>query len=450
MTIPITALQDYVATRQADKEFLQTGRKESAAFNKFLAKKKTRGGSLQQLNLRNGSQATNAKWVLPGDASDYVGLTPGSNVFQTVEASVPMQFSWNYATTNLAYSGILLQQAKTAGEAQLADYLDTRLQFSNGEIVEMIGDGIIRGRGNGQQSTLASVTGSTGTEPYGLIYQNRVFSGTVAGNANSPATNTHLGQLRHLQAELVSNELDATAGYGSDYTETVTLTNGSTAISGLTSGDYFPYRLWEIWWDESGSGTYKRLGREYVVADTAATGGAATTVQMSQVFRGTTGSYSVKLKAPYNTTTHGAAGLPNTAKLNKAYYLASDGKNFPDMGLVEMMGFASIQTLIQAEKRVLIVKNMDFESKGYDNFMYNQATMVVDNNINQGEVHFINTAFSNLYCLQGMEDYRIGGSDIIEGPFQQGFKSYVAQKAFPFQLVCSSPRNNAVIRNLEV
>lgn len=451
MSTTLDNLRNFVTAIQADPAFVQTGRKESAFFLKMFEKRKTKGGANLELSVRNGDQATNAKWILPDDSStDYIGTTSGKNDYQSLSPVVQLQFAWSFATSNLTYSDVQLQQAKTGGKSQLADYLGTRLEFSNGEILSMIGSGIIAGTGNGYQSTLASVTGSSGAQPYGIVYQDRFYSGTANANTNSEATNTHLGKARHLHSELVSNVIDDSTAYGTTVAVAgATLTNGSTAISVLTSADYSPYIGWEIWIDLTQSGSFTRLGREYVVAD--ATSGAATTLQMSTVYRGATDTnVDIQLRAPLNATSHGAQGLVSTAKLDKAYYMASDGVETPDLALADMMTFAAIENLIKSTKQTILTRDADWEAKKYNNFMYNYATMLIDNNMTQGSVHFINTKYTNLYCLEGMQDYKIKGADIMELPQQTGFKQYGASKVFPFQIVSRSPRNNAVVKGLEV
>jgi hypothetical protein len=454
MSTTLDNLAAYVATIQADQRFIDTSRKQSAALNKFMSKKATRGGALLNLSIKNGSQVANGKFFLPDDTSDYVGVTASSNVFQKLTPVVQAQFAWSFHATNLMYSDVMLQQAKTGGKSQLANYIEDRLRFSEGQTTDDIGAGIISGTGNGAQSTLATggdgPTTSSATDPYGLNYQDRYFSGTVNGNANSPSTNTHLGAYRHLHPELISNVYDATDHYGTALEMTgATVTNGSTTVSVATNLDYAPYLGWQIWIDTANGTNYVPLGREYVVADVAS--GATTTFQMSQVYRGSNdSSVAIKLVPPYTTAVHGAAGAWTPAKLISAYYAAADGDNVPDLGLMNTATFAAMKNFMW-NTNIRIVADADMEGKGYkNNFMFEGATCVVDNNKARGEVHFVNTDWTKLYVLEGMTDWKIRGSDIIELPSQTGHKMYGAVKVFPFQLISESPRSNARVIGLDV
>ena len=461
MSTTLDNLANFVTAKQADPEFINSNDKESATLNKLLENKKVKGGALQNFSIKNDSQTTNFKWMLPDDTSDVVG-TGSDNDYQSISPVAQPQFTWSFGTTNLSYSGVQLQQAKTGGKSQLADYLGDRLAYTNSEMITQLGSGIISGTGGGLQAAIeAGGTGpvpgpaaSVAAEPYGLIYQDRYFSGIANGNTAGTASvtrnNTHFGKERHLYGTLVGNVFDASsAGYGTTISVTgATLTNGSTELSVMTSDVYTDYIGWEVWADITQSGTFVRLGREFVIADAAT--GAATTCQMSQIYRGATDTaVDIELRAPYSTAVHGTAGITNPEKLNKAYFAASDGTNHPDMGMMNSDMFAAVYNDLFGVRRWTAVTDSDYETKGYDNFKFHRSTMVLDNNCISGEIHFINTKYTKIYCLEGMTDYKIQGKDMISLPHQNGFEQYGAAKVFPFQVVSISPRNNARVIGLE-
>ncbi|WP_299081628.1 hypothetical protein [uncultured Paraglaciecola sp.] len=461
MSVTLDALANYVTAKQADPEFIATGDIESAALYKFMDKKKIKGGALQNFTVKNDSQATNFEWILPDDTSDVVG-GGATNEYTALDPVAQPQFTWSFGTTNLRYSNVQYQQAKTGGKSQLADYLDSRLEYTNSEMVTKLGAGIITGTGGGLQTAIVSTAGtqpvpypssSNAAQPYGLIYQDRYYSGTAnantAGTTSVSNSNTHFGKSRHLYKALVSNVFDASAaGYGTTFADAgVTLTNGSTEISSITSTDMDAYIGWEVWVDLNAGSNYKRLGRT-VIADAAT--GAATTIQMSSVYEGATDtSVNLELRAPYSTAVHGTSGIVNPQKLNKAYFAASNGQDKPDMGLCDNDMFAAIYNDLFSIQRWTLVRDGDMETKGYDNFKFHRATMCMDLNAPSGEIHFVNTKYTKMYCLEGMTDYKIQGKDLIHLPSQTGFEQFGAAKVFPFQLASQSPRSNARIINLQ-
>jgi hypothetical protein len=424
-----------------------------------MKKKKTSGGSTQEFSVRNGDQASNFKWYLPDAASDFVGVTGSTNTFQKIDPVAQLQYTWSFGASNLRYSAIQLQQAKTAGKHQLANYVGSQLDFSQEEAAEQIGAAVVNGTGDGYQGALdSSYNGpgtSTGIQPYGTIYQQRAYSGLIGGQTEMTnavtGSNTHFGASRHLHSELVGNFFDA-----SDVSATavsisnVTMTNGSTQVDAFTTADLSAKIGWEIWWDEGSTGTFIPLGREYVVASTKAT--TDTLFQMSTIYRGTTSStIDLELRCPYNATDHGAAGVLTMGKLQKSYSQASNGIDVPDHGLMSSRTFGKVLGFIQDNPRWNLVKNADLGLKGYgDNFMFNQATCVVDNNLADGKIIFENLNYLKLVCLEGQEDYKIKGSDLIELPSQTGHKQFGANKTMAFQLVSKSPRSGAQIINLDV
>lgn len=453
MSTTLDNLAAFIATAQADERFNQTGLKPSAFANTMMEKKKEKGGGLQNVSIRNGSQVSNSKFYLPDDTSDYVGVTASSNVFQKITPVVSGTFSWSFLAGNLMYSDVMLRQYKSAGASQLADYLGSRLQFTEGAMTTNLGAGTISGTGNGLQSTLATggtgPTASVATDPYGIIYQNRYFSGTPNGNANSPATNTHLGLPRHLHSELVSNYFDATNHYGTAVEIAgATLTEGSTVVSVATSLDYRPYLGWEVWVDLANGTDYVPLGREYVVADAASS--ATTTFQLSTIYRGATDTtVAIKLVPPFNVDQHGPAGMLSTGKLDRAYYQACNGALSPDMILSNTRTFSAVKTMLKNTAQWTFVPNADYKSKGYNNqFEYEGATWCADDNMASGSIQFINTGWTRMYTLKGNGDYKIKPSDIMELPSQTGHLMYGAVKSWEFQIISESPRLNAAIVGL--
>ncbi|WP_299077619.1 hypothetical protein [uncultured Paraglaciecola sp.] len=447
MSVSLDNLAPYIAAKQAEKKVVQTGRDETPTLSKAMETKKLRGGSEQEISVRNGDQATNTKFYNPDDpVSDFVGSVAGENNYTAIQPVVKLKFAWSFNGTDLRYSGIQLQQYKTAGDAQLASYLDDRLEFSEEEARESIGSGIINGTGNGYQGTLAGVVGTNLVNPYGLIYQDRNFSGTPNANTSNAADNTHFGQPRHLHSELVGNVLNATTGYGTTIADTGTFVVGSTEISGLASTVFTPQLGWEIWVD-FGAG-FEHLGREYVVAD--ADTAAATTLQMSTIFRGVAGSYPVEFRAPFNVATHGAAGVLTTAKLNKLYFQCSDGKRSPTQINSDTTTFGAVSNFLVDVARWNLVKDADFAAKGYNNFMYQNATWCADNNYTRGTIQYLTGKHTNLYCLRGQDDYMIKASDLIELPSQAGYKQFGANTTMAFQMVSESPRSNGIINGLDI
>lgn len=461
MSTTLDNLANYITAKQADPEFIATGDNESAFLNKCMEKKKIKGGALQNFTVKNDSQATNFAWMLPDDTSDVVG-GGATNDYQSLDPVAQPQFTWSFGTTNLVYSQVQYQQAKTGGKSQLADYLDSRLEYTNSEMVTKLGAGIISGTGSGLQDTLVSTAGtqpvpypssSSAAEPYGLIYQDRYYSGTAnantAGTASVSNSNTHFGKSRHLYKALVGNVFDAsTAGYGTTFSDAgVTLTNGSTEISSITPTDMDAYIGWEVWVDINGGSNYTRLGRT-VIADAAT--GSASTIQMSSIYEGAnvTG-VNLQLRAPFSTAVHGTEGITTPEKLNKAYFSACNGTDKPDLGLCNNEMFAAVYNDLFGIQRWTLAKDSDMETKGYDNFKFHSATMVMDLNAPSGEIHFVNTKYTKMYCLEGMTDYKIQGKDLQHLPSQTGFEQYGASKVFPFQLASQSPRSNARIINLQ-
>lgn len=452
----LSELADYVTARQADPQFIATADKQSAFLNKMLDKKVFQGGLVQNFSIKNDDQASNFEWFLPDESTDVIG--GGSvNTYTKLTPIVSPSFAWSYGSTNLVYSKIQLDTAKSGGESQLANYLDTRLQYSNSEMVSNLGRGVLLGTGDGKQSTLSTTVGtqvapypttSVGTEAYGLVYQDRYFSGASSNTANS-TTNLHFGKERHLYDSLVSNVFDASsAGYATAVSfSTATVTNGSTEVSVAASDDYSDYIGFEVWIDTANGTNYQRLNR-VVVADAAA--GAATTFQMSQVYRGATdAAVSIQLRPRFNTATHQAAGLVCPEKLSTVYFSACNGSDEPDLGLCDNQMFSAMYNDLFSNQRWTIAKNSDYQSKGYNNFMFHNATIVMDLNAPAGSVHFINTKYTKMYCLEGYGDYRIQGSDFVDHPTGVGHKQIGAAKEFAFQLVSQSPRSNARIINLD-
>lgn len=464
----ITNLRNFVAARQADPKVIETGRKETPLLSKSMAKKKILGGSVQELSVRNGEQSSNAKFYQPGDsATDFVGTAGSANVYQAIDPVVQLQFYWSFLASNLRYSDIELQIAKTGGASKLADYLGSRMDFTEGEARETAGAGIISGTGDGYQGQL-QITGaydptvSTYSDPYGLIYQDRNWSAGLVAAAGTAMTdgerdtanalNTHFGQGRELHSELVGNHVNAAIGFGTTVAVAgATLTQNSNMITVMTGDDYRDYLGWEIWVNLSNvptasGGTFTRLGREFVVAGASSNTGA-TTLLMSSTYRGATDTtVAVELRAPFSTD----AALSN-AKLNKFYYQASDGGRTPDMALSSTATFAAVSTLLFDQHRWTRVVDSEYGTKGYDNFKYLGATWCADNNYDDGTVHFINTEYTRLCCLQGQDDYKIKPSDIqMLSAGQTGHSQYGADTTFAFQMVSSSPRSNALIIGMTI
>lgn len=450
MGVTLDNIRNYVTAKQNDPKTVFTGRKETAYCNKLMSKKRTGGGAIQEFSIDNDAQADNTKWYLPDDpTSDFVGTVAGENNYSQIEPVAQAQWTWSFISSELRYSQVQYQIAKTGGPRQLAKYLDTRLEFTSRNAKDRLGQGLINGKGNGFQDVLPGVASSTGREPYGIIYQNRAFSGALDTNVANPVDNLHFGRPRHLHRALVGNPFDAVSGYGATVAAAgATFTADSTEISGLPAADYAPNRGWEIWVD-FGSG-FENLGREYQVGDTAAAGGSATTIQMTQVFRGVAGAYDVELRAPFNVTNHGAIGAITTAKLNKGYYAACDDTTRPDIALSNTRTFGAVSNFLVDVMRWTLARDSDYETKQYDNFKYQGATWCADNNFADGRVEFINTDYTFLECLEGMDDYKIMGKDIIELPSQVGNRQYGCNKTFVAQQVCESPRSNAYVAGLAV
>jgi hypothetical protein len=254
-----------------------------------------------------------------------------------------------------------------------------------------------------------------------------------------------------LHSELVGNLLDATDGYGTTVPLTGTFVANSTEVT-IASTDLDDKIGWEIWIDWNSSGDFTRLGREFVVASQQAA--ADTVFNMSTIFRtsmGAAGAYPIEIRAPFNTTDHGAASSLTTTKMSKGYYQASDGINQPNLASCDTRMFGAVQNFLVDALHWNLQPNDDMKAKGYsDNFMYLGATFVADNNVPAGEIHFENTNFTEMVALEGRDDYKIKGKDIIQLPSQTGHEQYGCAKTMAFQVINKSPRSSAQIRGLTV
>lgn len=440
----LSDLSAFVNDYLSEKKMVKTSL-EATAFRKALYDgSKSQGGAEWKFPVRNSAGTNTAKMFRPTEATDYVGVTPGSNNYQDVVPVVDATCSWAFLTGNLKYSEVQMQQYSTS-EQQLSDYLGDRLEFVLDDMEQLYSNQLISGTGNGYAGTLPSVTGTVAQDMYGLQYQQRYYSGITNANTNNEATNTHFGLARHLYPELVCNSFDATTGYGTTVTQLAkTLTNGNTEIPGLTSAAYAANKGWEIWFRPAGVGSYVRMGREYVVADTAA--GAATTLQMSQVFRGVTGSYDIQLVAPYNTTTHGAAGAFNLAKIEKAYARASNGNKRVTHIACNSETFVGFLNYLQGLKRWTKTEDSTLSKMGYENFKFNQATVIVDDHEVDGVLRGCNTSYTKLRRLKGMSDFK--KIKIRELPSETGILQYGGAAVVASQVECRSPRSEFVVSGI--
>lgn len=452
MSTTLDNLAPYITEYLAQKDVVNTSLKSTAKLNKLMQRKKSQGGSNWDISIRNENSSKGTKFFEPDGATDTIGT---GNSYTRIEPVVTATAAWSFLLEEFKYSKVQYEQYRTAGKAQLADYLNTRLDFGMENMEDAIADGIVNGTGNGNQGTLPSVTGSVAQELYGLKYQQRAYSGTIGANTEKQADNLHLGLARHLHPALVGNVFDDTTAYGATVTElAITLTNGNTTVPGVTSVDYTPYIGWELWYRPAGSGSYERMGREYVVAD--ATAGAATSFQMAQVFRGATGSYDIQIRAPFDATAHGAQGSWTVEKLNKAYARASGAKSgvggigSPDFACCNPETFQSFMNYLQQLQRWTFSKDAKLENEGYQNFKYNTCTVIVDPYESDGVVRFETSKHQNFYTLTGMDKFTITRADMYEAPNEDGVQQIVCAPVFTSQIVDASPRSSAVITGLNV
>lgn len=458
MGVTLTNLASYIATYLDNKDMVRTSLKATPKLDQLMKNRKSRGGSEWDIQIRNENSSKGTKWFSPDDTNDVVGAG-ATNAYTRIQPIVTGKASWSSLLEEFKYSKVQLQKYQTAGPAQLADYLNSRLEFGIDNLEEAVADGLINGTGNGFDGTLPGVSGTDASEPYGLAYQQRTYSGAPGTNTESLATNTHLNLARHLHPALVGNQFDATNSYGTTLTTTgVTLTNGNTQIPGLVSADHSGYLNWEIWYRPASTGDYTRMGREYVVADTGTAGNIATAttyVQMSQIFRGANGSYDIQFRAPFNTTDHGAAGVWTTAKLNKMFARASGFKTKNGMGSPDFLScnnetFQAFMNYLQTLKQWTFSKDATLETEGFQHFMYNSMKVIVDPFEADGVIRMDCSKHLSLYTLKGMDNFKIDKSDLYEAPSETGVKQIVAAPVFTCQIVDASPRSSAVLTGLTV
>lgn len=442
----LTDIQRYVAAQLARSEMVKTSLSATAFLDKLYKSRKKMGGSDQYVPIRV-SGVTTAKVFTPDAASDYLGTANGAlNEYTNVDPIRQAKFMPSHAVAEMKLSGVQLQKYKKA-KHQLSDYMNTRIEFTSDNLKQLVAQQVMSGRGNGQDSTLPSVSGSVSTEFYGLRYQQRRYSGTAnTVTAGGTVDNLHLGLERHDFPELVGNEYDATA-YGTTVSDTVTLTDGSPTVTDCASTDFSPYIGWEVWYRTTGSSdAWVKLS---VIGTAVAS--AQTSFQLANTFRGTTSSngYDIEIRAPFNTTDHGASGSFSLAKLYKVYNLASDGNERPDFGLCRTDTFNGFQRYIAEIQRGVLGENKTMAENGWANFMFQGASVIVDNFEQSGTIRFTNSKYCALYALDGMDDLQVNPSSIVELP-QQGIKNYGGSAVFVGQLIDAAPNRSAVLYNLDV
>lgn len=463
---PFAELSRFVNRILLEKDIVKTSLQATAWLDQMRKKSETKSGDMFEVAIRNEGTSTAKTFVPGGGTSDFIGDDPyagaasgtgtaytGVNTYTQKDPTRNMQIRFAFCVDELRISEIVMEMSDSP--AKLYEYLSSNLEYVNDNLVQLFAYQIINGAGNGLVGTLPGVSGTVDSDFYGLANQVRYFSGTPNGNSNNASDNLHFNLARHLFPALVGNVLDAGAvddGAGTSFvTETgVTLTANSTRIQGMSgTPNYSDYLGWEIWYRPTGAGSYAELGRAYVLAD-AVDGTGTTTAQMSQIFRGTTGTYDVQFRPSFRSDTQGDANQFHINKLNFGYLKACDGSDMPDFGRCNNRTFYGFLEHLTSLQRWTYAEDASLKSAGYMNFVFNAARMVIDNHEPNGQVTFSNSKYSKLYFQKNFANFQLGKNGLVRSTDGRRVRNLVGDVVIGGQVVDRSPSRSVIIRNFNI
>ena len=394
------------------------------------------------------------------------GGTTDTTTYTELETTQMAKAYFGYMQSPLRLNKILMMEAADRGSA--VDYVEDNVSALLNDSKSKIALDIFQGNGNGVRSTLSGVSGSAAQNLYGQIYQLRDFSGTFGTNTSNQSTNTHFNLYRHLTPEFVSNVASAASvddGAGASWVTdaSVTLTNGSTEISNLASADYSAYRHWRVFYKltTEAASAYRPITspiigapRGYVVAD--ATSGAATTLQMSQVWRGTTGTYSIQLRPWFRSDTQGAASVPSLQKLKLMQSVCNSANSKIDLMLAGAATYNAFTDLLVTNERYIAgagnpyTTDKRLDAWGYDNVKIGSGALVIDNYVPEGRVMGYDSKLLRPRLHKRFDKFKLTDKDFMPLTDGERVMSEGAVMVVALQIVAADLSRTFVIEDINV
>lgn len=407
------ALEDTNAISTAFEEsavlFMAAGKeKKKGEFDK--SKVKRLSGPDFEFPVRNRERQ--AAMFLPGAASDVIGDPTSATTYPHREAVNVARGYFGMAKAPIRISKIELKRAKS--RRQLIPFMQNQMDGLTEDAIELLAEQIMLGKGNGAQSTLPGVTGSTAIQLYGLLYQDRVCSNASGNNTDNDTTNTHFGLVRSAQPEFIANYMSTLTEVGAPTITMAacTLTAGHTEVT-IPSTNIPANRLgMRIFYRTAGSSdAYVPMGRGFYVGD-ANFGSADTTFQLSRQSE-LTGSYDLQIRAWFDSTRQGADNVPDVNKLIHAIDFASSGKDRPDTaGMSSATLSVFRQSMVAREHYVQSDKTLDVA--GYTNILINGTMCAVDNHWADGRVHVYNSKYLVPILEEGFDTFRLEEGELVD------------------------------------
>lgn len=439
-------LERYVNRHKLTPKTVKNSLKEVAFLDKLQTKSKKKKGYTFEVSNRRLRTTDSFKSFLPwADATDFVGDDPNYT------AGVAANFqSYTYTrkdpTRNMVIRMAFFHDEIRINEFEI-DAADTVDEFTNlfGELADEMVDNwkqnlasqVLRGQGDGQEGT----TNGSASDMYGLY--NQVRHSSFSGNTANDTANVHFGLARHEFPHLVGRVFDASQVDTVSSTQLIsiancTCTNGSTQVT-FSSTNLSTAAIGWMVRIKSGS-TVIASGYEYRVGFlTASTG--QTTLQMTQIFRGTTAStYTVELFPFFRDDMEGDAGTWNVNKLYKVLTSClTNGK--PDYGCVNSSGFYKFMAHLEAKQQWWKGEDAQLKQRGYDNFYFGPCVMTIDEHEDAGTVGFYDSKYTQLYWHRKYGMPKIKRNSLRYDTSGRRIGSLVGDMIQVGQLVVLSPAN---------
>jgi hypothetical protein len=475
-------LKDTVSTAFEETGFLfmisgkteKGGKKEKAIPNAEY-----RVGPDFEIPVRNRER--NAEMFLVGSTGDYIGEAgdPSTVLTATYKERDPVKMAKAFFATlknDLRINEIQLKRAQSKRE--LLPFMKNNLETHKEDTCELIASQIINGTSDGQQNALVGIAGASALDMYGLIYQDRVYSGVAGTNVNNNPANTHMGLVRSEHRELVGNVLSALsvdpAGDGATFLEVldVEFRQGETSVSlNGAAVDFTNYIGWNVYADLQGGTNYKPLGRGYVVGD-ATIGGTDTKIQLGYKWEqidagdnsdnpayvarpGTNGlgiQANIQLRPWFDGTIHGDAGVLTINKLIRAGRAANSGKRRANLAGLSEATYSRIIELLQTQERFVdnMKSNKTLETANYESIIIAGVTFCPDNYWPDGEIHFYNTKYVKPFIEKGFDSFELKAGDLKKLTDGRSVKSIGAALVASMQVMVTAPNTGSVLKDFNI
>lgn len=474
-----------------ERETLKTSLRATAFLDGLRDMATVKNGQRFELPVRRELSGTTKTFTPYDDLTDFVGDSPyvgaasgtgtantAVNTYTQKDPIRNMEVRWAFIHDNIRFSNIFLTWQDS--ERKFLDYFVENIDYVGDSLKVFMANQLLFGTG----------TGSGEGDMYGIYNQVASYSGTkgVGLTVNNDPSNTHFGLPRHLFPNMVGNiwrsdivhspngngiggtpgtdeiryvdatgaiVIAATAGY--DFAAS-SLSNCGTRIT-LSAGIPAGFDVDDLYADVTINDALNAPTLDGQTFRVIIGAGAATDtiIELSQIINdpasaaATAINVDVQIRPKYNFDIEGEAGTFTVDKVHKAYTSdgALDGNDHIDYISVGANRFYSFLTSLQQLQRWgYHGEDMNLLSKGFPNFTFNAAHVVVDNYELGDNVRLDNTRHCHLYFLDGYDRFRITGQGLHPDTSGRRIDSVVGDVVVGAQVVERSPNRAARITGL--